>query len=406
MVAFFAGWGGLPEGFVILGEGVVWGGGEAGVGTGGFGFSEFLDFGRGVAGGAISMKSAAVRIPARAGRPGSQVEAGPAPIHWAVMMMAAMEAKMMRLAKRDGLRRNPQARAMERRKMVSKATERRLSGLGGVSPDSAMMPARVAGSDDEKARVAAGAADCSSNKTGWRGFSLGKSWGSPSISSLAEMRFVDSRESLGGTNRPKGSMGMTGPVVPNFMNSPRRISRSSGLRLRRVSVATVGNERMMRSSQRASMGMAEGSVSDSMLVNPESAFSPPRRMVVMGIWLTAGMRVTSPWMALGASEARRKEAGTGLSEMPRVTGAAVVRDLKLASCRSMAARPMLSGLSHARTAAMERSVAPRRWMFCRVTAMSMGEGGEVWKTPSGSSVMEMSEGECFARSPEGSPTVR
>ena len=126
-------------------------------------------------------------------------------------------------------------------------------------------------------------------------------------------------------------------------------------------------------------------------------FSRPRMVPRTEMRFTIGSSELSPITSVIGIEARRNAEGISSLVVPRVSGAAMVTDSKRPMVFARAVRPIVSGSSHAKMAAMAAFFSPRRWRLLRSTATSMGDGGKFWKTPSGSSSMAMIAGEtiCF-----------
>ena len=101
--------------------------------------------------------------------------------------------------------------------------------------------------------------------------------------------------------------------------------------------------------------------------------------------MTTGSDEVSPRTADRGIDARRNARGIAEATAPRESGAAITSESKRASDFSNAASPIGSGVSQASTAAAAAFFAPSRWKFVKITARSMGAGGEDWKKPSGSS---------------------
>ena len=101
----------------------------------------------------------------------------------------------------------------------------------------------------------------------------------------------------------------------------------------------------------------------------------------MGSRFTSGKAETSPPIFSTAIDVRRNAGGICEGTTPRESGAAITSESNCVSDFSNAASPMGSGFSHANTAAVAAFFAPRRWKFMKITAKSIGAGGDDWKKP-------------------------
>ncbi len=176
-----------------------------------------------------------------------------------------------------------------------------------------------------------------------------------------------------------------GPSALSLRYSPSRIFTPFIGRLSRWRTMSRGNVKTTRSSQRARNGGSPPPASASSTENPACEFSPPRITPGIGMRFTTGSNEVFPEIPLRGIEARRNAGGIVAAIVPRESGAATTSESKCASDFSKAASPIGSGDSHASTAAVAAFFAPKRRKFVKITARSMGAGGEDWKNPSRSS---------------------